>query len=168
MSASAWAIFCHGRGFWRHLRQVRRATDLASKDDDDEEDDESDDSCDPDAEANQVLGGCIPSTTLLATMRPSAATKVLGHMAEWVDVLGGLGERADVAQSQGMWLYAILCRVEKPLFPDDLSCLRTIAIACSKQRERIVKEGGDLALVNSLSLFICLVARNFSQKDLAD
>ncbi len=73
---------------------------------------------------------------------------------------------------QGPWLYALMCRLEKPLHPDVGSALRTLAIACSRGRDRIVrekkKEEEDLKALNALTLFICLVAKYFDQADMAD
>lgn len=73
------------------------------------------------------------------------------------------------ASTTGAWLYALLARLEKPLHPDVGSALRTLALVASRQRRDLVEgENRELGPVNGLSLIVCLVARYFNQRDLAD
>ena len=77
---------------------------------------------------------------------------------------------------QALWFYGLLSIVEKPLHPDDQSCLRSFVIVCSKQRRAIIEaslsEKNNSAEVEKsishLNLIICLVAKYFGQTDLAD
>ena len=76
---------------------------------------------------------------------------------------------------QALWFYGLLSIVEKPLHPDDQSCLRSFVIVCSKQRRAIIEAsfGKDSAdevekSISHLNLIICLVAKYFGQADLAD
>ena len=73
-----------------------------------------------------------------------------------------------VRPEMGPWIYALMAKLEKPLYPDVESELRNLIKDCREQRVKVVKDGSDLEIVNSLTLFICLAAKYFGQKDLGD
>ena len=161
---TGWAIFCHGRSFWNRVEAAREE----EEEDDEEEAGEKQKKGGKEAKNEEDGGGgCLPTTSLVSHLRPHVAVRLLEHSVSWAEDLGGIGVAAD-ADAEGAWLYSLLCRLEKPLHPDVGSALRTLAIVCSRQRERVVKEKGDLKIVNTLSLLICLVAKYFDQADMAD
>ncbi len=88
---------------------------------------------------------------------------MLEYQSGWAESLGG-----PLLPEQGAWLYALLCRIEKPLHPDVTAALRTLAIVCSRSRQRVAVEGKHLKDLNALTLLICLVAKYFDQADMAD
>ncbi len=72
-----WAVFCHGRAFWRRVRATRRE---ARDDDDDNEEEESEDSVDGEVDGGEEKeeedgGGCQPTTTLILTMKQHVAVR---------------------------------------------------------------------------------------------
>lgn len=157
LSFSAWAVFCHGAPFWNRVCSARKAK---QSDDDEEEEDESAAPLEVTA-ANER--GNAPLTSTLASMRPNVVARVLEHHARWYEDLDEVAP--DVT---GEWAYALMARLEKPLHPDVTSALRTLALAASRQRRRVIQEGEALERINALSLFVCLVAKYFNQGDLAD
>ena len=93
---------------------------------------------------------------------------MLEYCVSWLTCTGWLPQL-------GPWLYALLCRLEKPLSPDMGSLLRDLALLCAKFRQQIANKEGIVNLqgepnedIAALNLFICLVAKYFDQGDLAD
>lgn len=72
-----------------------------------------------------------------------------------------------VCETVGIWIYAILVLLEKPLSPDCCYKLRQFAKKCIQLRAALKEEDADF-LANPLNLFICVIARYFNQLDLAD
>uniref|UniRef100_A0AAR5QHK4 Gem-associated protein 2 n=1 Tax=Dendroctonus ponderosae TaxID=77166 RepID=A0AAR5QHK4_DENPD len=72
-----------------------------------------------------------------------------------------------VSETVGVWIYAILALLEKPLSPDCCYKLRQFAKKCIELRAAL-KEEDEVSLANPLNLFICVIARFFNQLDLAD
>ena len=75
----------------------------------------------------------------------------------------------EMPPEMGPWIYALLARLEKPLHPDMVATIRSLAFECSRQRAKIISgDRSDLSMVTPLTLFICIVAKYFSQADIAD
>ncbi|KAL4716931.1 hypothetical protein ACJJTC_012742 [Scirpophaga incertulas] len=69
----------------------------------------------------------------------------------------------------GRWIYALLACLRQPLLSDTISILRDLARKCNDIRSRIDPEDPNATvLVMPFNIFICIVARYFSQLDLAD
>ncbi|GFR60838.1 gem-associated protein, partial [Elysia marginata] len=89
----------------------------------------------------------------------SQVTKVLEYHVNWLEATG-------FSRKQGRWFYALLANLQKPLMPEDCSWLRRLARLCSNIRAAL--ESPEDPQLNELNLIICLVARYFEQRDLAD
>ena len=74
----------------------------------------------------------------------------------------------DSGEEMGAWIYGLMARLEKPLDPDVCSSLRSLASVCARQRKVLVEKGEEGEVLNTLALFICIVAKYFGQADLAD
>jgi len=107
--------------------------------------------------------GHSPLIGLVMHLRQVNVVRLLELHGEWAELLRG------VTPAMGAWIYALLARTEKPLHPDVASAIRTLALACSRQRAGVVNaEPADYGILPTLSLLICIVARYFGQGDLAD
>lgn len=149
---AAWCCYTLGTNFWNQVVEARKALD-------------SSDTEDATDEAKKTVSGNLPLVHLLVKIRPNVAERVLEYFVDWAELLGGI-----VEEEQGLWLYAIFTRLEKPLHPDVGSTLRTLALVCSKQRQRLAGDNTvELErMLPHLNLIICLVAKYFDQADLAD
>lgn len=103
-----------------------------------------------------------PTLSTLRLIRPNVAAQILEYHIEWIEAF------EQVPDSFGPWIYALMALLEKPLYPDVSSNLRTLARECQKQREKVIKSELELYKLNSLSLFICIVANYFGQSDMSD
>jgi survival of motor neuron protein-interacting protein 1 len=95
----------------------------------------------------------------VAFISQATVKQVLKYHYDWMTVTGFTTE-------QGRWFYALLTCLEKPLEPEACSLLRDLARACSSVRATL--ESAEDPCLAPLNLLICLVARYFSQADLAD
>ena len=141
-----WAAFCFGQAFWEKIVQ--------SRGEDTKESDRKRSKAFDDIEVGQH-----PNTSLLCQLKVSEAVNLLEYQVEWAEELG------EITFAQGLWCYSLFIRLEKPLYPDTSSVLRSLAHVCIKQRSALTKPSEILVHLN---LMICLVARYFDQLDLAD
>ena len=115
--------------------------------------------------------GHEPLTSVISSLKSTTCATLLEHHIEWADALEGVASR-DMAA----WIYTLLARLEKPLQPDHVSTIRTLALACGRQRSSMLADyvakgdgkGSPPPFVTGLSLLVCIVANYFSQSDLAD
>ena len=140
----SWAIFCHGTKFYLEAVQCE-------EDEDKEE---------------QEVDGNPPLSSIMAKMSGCQVTKLLEYHSAWMEE-----EEAKFTDSILTWIYALMVRVEKPLFPDTQSDLRSLASKAKSQRKKLIKNcqnPDELRIINGLSLIICIVAKYFGNQDLAD
>ncbi len=165
-SIVGWCIFCYGDDYWEAVSQERN--------DDTSAEDEAGEEKGPTVQKKEKCLGNPPLTSVIASLRPHEVEILLKFTVGWCEALGGLApKKADESKDQkwkevGAWLYALMCRLEKPLFPDVCSQLRSLTLVCSRQRAEVISAGNDLEMVNALTLIVCLVGRYFGQLDLAD
>ena len=152
-----------GAEVWNRIAAIR-ASEMSEDDEEGEESEEFK----PIEVTEHNRGGQTPLTSTLTHIKPHVADKIVEFVSGWCESLG------EIENQLGPWLYSLLARLEKPLHPDVLSSLRTIALTASKERTRIClaasdgQDQGHMAKVTTLSLLICLVAKYFGQSDLSD
>ncbi|RWS25961.1 gem-associated protein 2-like isoform X2 [Leptotrombidium deliense] len=76
-------------------------------------------------------------------------------------------QHAHYSYKRGLWIYALLVCLQKPLQSEVYSALRDISRSVSIQRssESLIL---DSEIVNSLNLIICIIGRYFNQLDMID
>ncbi len=157
---AGWCIYCYGKEFWSRVTAARN------------------DDMDKEEEATSGVGkgaaGHPPLTSVVSQLTPSAAARLLEFHVEWAEAVQDR-EDETVTDRMGPWLHALLARLEKPLYPDVESAIRSLALICSRQRAKIIEGGGKETNVDALAervtpltLFVCIVAKYFGQADLAD
>ncbi|XP_040581712.1 gem-associated protein 2 [Lepeophtheirus salmonis] len=131
-----WAIFCFGSLYWNKLvcMDEDRGGELVKEN----------------------IQGTQPLLSVLASFRQTHVVDLLELMVSWTEELNILGSE------QGSWFFSLLTLLEKPLHPDVISSLRSLALFCSQKREK------EVEFIPDLNLFICLVAKYFGQADLSD
>lgn len=67
----------------------------------------------------------------------------------------------------GMWLYALLACLEKPLQNELCNSLRELSCVCSLLRAKLDPES-DSDKFQSLHLIICIIGKHFAQHDMTD
>ena len=158
-----WCTFCFGNDFWNQIIEALKAKD--------EYDEESDQKLKKKSYANAAAGevGYQPLLKILSNLRPTVVSQLIEYHSSWAESI------EKVTLDQALWFYGLLSIVEKPLHPDDQSCLRSFVIVCSKQRRAIIESSSSEKnsaevekSISHLNLIICLVAKYFGQADLAD
>ncbi|XP_020900857.1 gem-associated protein 2 [Exaiptasia diaphana] len=139
-----WRLFCLGRSYGCE----RNSTEIDS------------------SESNSTImdsqDGALPLSSILFRMNQVTVQQVLEYHVNWL-------EQETYSHVQGRWLYSLLACLEKPLLPETVSLLRTLARHCAQHRmKEVEKNSDDDELVVSLNLIITLVTRYFGQTDLAD
>lgn len=166
-----WCCYCYGKDFWDTISK-------AKKDNEDESDctsgdDSIQDHNKPSSAFNDLADGQKPLTSIITQLKQTELVCLLEFQISWVELVGVLRE------DQGLWLYSLMAGLDKPPHPDVTSSLRSVVLACSRQRKRIYEtekldekpskaEDCLPKMVIHLNLLICLVGRYFDQKDLAD
>lgn len=100
-----------------------------------------------------------PLLSIVAAMPQHTVDNVINYNTQWIQEKGFCHE-------MGVWLYALLACLEKPLHPEACSNIRALARACASARRSLASKTDERLL--PLNLVICLIARYFSQQDLAD
>merc|ERR1712008_591818 len=77
--------------------------------------------------------GYQPLLKILSNLRHTVVSKLIEYHSSWAESI------EKVTLEQALWFYGLLSIVEKPLHPDDQSCLRSFVIVCSKQRRPIIE-----------------------------
>lgn len=94
----------------------------------------------------------------------NAVTKLIEYYLDWLDkVTPGEG----ISRITGIWVYALLARLELPLTPERCFLLRELARKCSKIRSNI-SDATNKDIFIPINLIICLIANYFKQNDLID
>ena len=119
VSNSGWCTFCFGDDFWNTIIEA-----LKAKDEYDEEEDSSDKK--KKSYANSLGEGHQPLLNILSNLRPSVISALIEYHSNWAETT------EKVTLQQALWFYGLLSVVEKPLHPDDESCLRSFVIGKSK------------------------------------
>lgn len=101
----------------------------------------------------------VPLLSIMATMPQHVVETVISYNTSWIQEEGFRSE-------MGVWLYALLACLEKPLHPEACSTIRALARACAMARKVLTSK--DDERLPPLNLIICLIAQYFSQQDLAD
>ena len=102
--------------------------------------------------------GKPPLLSEVCTLMQTHIHKLLKYHTQWMNYLG-------FTDQSGVWVYALLCCIEKPLPAEICSTLRDLSRACSVARLKLSPED---SLFQPLSLIICIVGRYFNQLDLVD
>ncbi|KAK3751529.1 hypothetical protein QZH41_019422 [Actinostola sp. cb2023] len=106
--------------------------------------------------------GTPPLSSILFRMKQVTVQQVLEYHVNWF-------EQGEYSHIQGRWLYSLLACLVKPLLPETIALLRTLARLCARYRMKEVEHTSDTnELTVSLNLIIALVTRYFGQTDLAD
>eukprot|EP00095_Tigriopus_kingsejongensis_P009358 maker-scaffold488_size158317-snap-gene-0.28 protein:Tk09358 transcript:maker-scaffold488_size158317-snap-gene-0.28-mRNA-1 annotation:"gem-associated protein 2 isoform x1" len=148
-----WAIFCHGTHFWDQVRAARAAQSGSDEDTPSSED--------PEPASTDPVAGHPPLTNVFFHMRPNVVATLVEYHVHWCELFEGL--RPEMA----LWVYSLLANLAKPLHPDTGSSIRTLALMASRQRLAMIDDE-RVGSITSLTLIICIVAKYFSQADLAD
>ncbi|XP_047501510.1 gem-associated protein 2-like [Penaeus chinensis] len=107
----------------------------------------------------KLVEGHQPLLSILLNIPQKGLENLLEWHAQWLEVLG-------FSEAQGRWFYSILACLEKPLIPESCSQIRHIARICASIRAKL--DSPDHPDLAQLNVIICIVARYFSQEDLAD
>ena len=99
---------------------------------------------------------------ILCQLKPSQVELLIEYQVEWAELVGV------TIPEQGLWLYSLMARLEKPLHPDSGSAIRTLAMICSKERQKIYESGEAIGrpenegMLIHLNLLICLVSQSLA------
>ena len=119
--ATGWCTYCYGKDFWTRVCQIRKQLDDELGDTHDSPGEESDKSS---GTANSTKGskiskvfndietGHIPLTSIVAQLRQTELICMIEHQIAWVELVG------IALKDQGLWIYALMAALEKPLHPD--------------------------------------------------
>ncbi|XP_064106541.1 gem-associated protein 2-like [Macrobrachium nipponense] len=107
----------------------------------------------------ELIEGHQPLLSIVLNIKQRGIENLLEWHAQWLEVLG-------FSKPQGQWFYALLACLEKPVTPESCSQIRHIARMCAKIRASL--DSADHPDLPQLNVIICIVARYFSQEDLAD
>ena len=170
-SLSAWCLYCYGAEIWNKVCLARHKNAQNGDGDDDQEEAAEWTSEMVTAAAVKGSSGHEPLTSVISSLKPTTCATLLEHQIEWADALEGVA-----SPDMAAWIYALLARAEKPLHPDHVSAIRTLAMVCGRQRSAMLADhvakddgkGSPPPFVTGLSLLVCIVANYFSQSDLAD
>ncbi len=69
-----------------------------------------------------------------------------------------------LARTNTAWLFALLCRVEKPLDADLAASLRQLLRRCVEARAALAQPDADISLLPALNILITIVALYFGQQ----
>jgi len=160
-----WCCYCYGKSFWDTIVEAKKDNEDGS--DCTSGDDSIQDHNKPSSAFNDLADGQKPLTSIITQLKQTELVSLLELQISWVELVGILRE------DQGLWIYSLMTALDKPPHPDVTSSLRSLVLACSRQRKQIyesekLEEDSLPKIVIHLNLVICLVGRYFDQKDLAD
>ncbi|XP_022917760.1 gem-associated protein 2 [Onthophagus taurus] len=112
----------------------------------------------------KIVDADIPTFEQINTCIQSTKLDILQYILNKLDEVEP-GET--IKYEHGVWLYAVLATIGKPLSPHTCHCFRELARKCSKIRSKLSANANEDSYT-PLNLFICIVSRYFSQLDLAD
>lgn len=165
-----WCCYCFGKDFWSTIVKAQKDGDESESA---SEDESTNDHNKPSTVFNDITEGQKPETSIITQLKQTEVVALLDFQISWVELVGMIRE------DQGLWLYSLMAHLDKPPHADVTSSMRSLVLACSRQRKQIYEsenldakvEEGDNSMPKMtihLNLIICLVARYFEQKDLAD
>lgn len=107
--------------------------------------------------------GTAPLLGLMLKLKQSSVLKLLNFNLKWLDVLG-------FSYDQGVWIYALLICLDKPLPSEMSSTIRDLCRRVIDIRNRLTEpcDGDDDMILHQLNLIIVLITRFFGQPDLLD
>jgi len=114
--------------------------------------------------------GHRPTTRLICQFDQVLTRRVLSHHVHY------LCQGWTLTPSRGLWIYALLSRLEKPLHRDDASCLRTLLRELCRLRAQVIVPsaitGGDFipeeTLLSTFNVLITIIGFYFEQSGEAD
>ncbi|KFM59244.1 Gem-associated protein 2, partial [Stegodyphus mimosarum] len=118
--------------------------------------------CEPTAENEEFhlnLIGKPPLLSIVTHLSQRVVIKLLSYQKDWL-------EEGMFTHDNGVWIFALLACLEKPLYPDTHSLLRSISRLCSSLRAEI--QDPDSTILKSLNIIIAIIANCFDQKDMSD
>jgi len=165
-----WCCYCYGKDFWSTIEKAKKDEDGSETE---SESDSTQDHNKPSGVFNDITEGQQPLTSIITQLKQTELIHLLEFQISWVELVGMIRE------DQGLWLFSLMAHLDKPPHPDVTSSLRSLVLACSRQRKQIYEsekihtetnktDSHIPSMVVHLNLIICLVARYFDQKDLAD
>jgi len=166
-----WCTYCYGKDFWKVVAEAKKK--IEEEEGETIEDTPENSHNKPSSAFNDMAEGQAPLTSIITQLKHTEIVSLLDFQIEWIELIG------IKIEDQGLWIYALMTSLEKPPHPDVTSSLRSLALACSRQRKDIfespskdIVRAEDQAtwpkFISHLNLIICLVARYFDQADLAD
>ena len=188
---SGWHVFCLGRdeamgnvgGYFDHHEDDEENSEGGDEDDDSEENTGDDilgfnKSEDKEVEPQQTLwdiqtvppNGHSPKTSLLCQFDQVLTRRVLSHHVHY------LCEGWVMTRSRGLWMYALLSRLDKPLHRDDQSLLRKLLRELCRLRAQVIlpeaAKGPSLAteetVLSIMNVLITIIGFYFEQSGVAD
>lgn len=104
--------------------------------------------------------GQLPLLSIVCEMSQDEVIHVLDYNVKWIRQFG-------FSNKNGIWIYALLANLEKPLISEVYSTLRELSRVCSEVRSKIESQDQTKTLI-PLNLIICLIGRYFNQCDMVD
>ena len=105
--------------------------------------------------------GTVPLLGLMLKLKQSSVLKLLNFNFKWLDVLG-------FSYDQGVWIYALLVCLDKPLPSEMSSTIRDLCRRVIDIRNRLAEPYEDDTILHQMNLIIVLITRFFGQPDLLD
>lgn len=103
--------------------------------------------------------GQLPLLSTLFELPQEEVQRVIEYHIKWIREFG-------FGHQNGLWIYALLVLLEKPITSEVCSVLRQLSRVCSEIRDKI-KNPSSKRLI-PLNLIICIIGRYFSQLDMVD
>ncbi|CAG2174313.1 unnamed protein product [Oppiella nova] len=102
----------------------------------------------------------LPLMSTICALTQDEVIVLLSFYAKWC-------QQYRFTEHFGLWIYALLVALEKPLPAEVYSTLRDLSRVCSECRHKIGSDCDSNVLI-SLNLIICIIGRYFDQNDMCD
>ncbi|KAJ3281312.1 gem (nuclear organelle) associated protein 2, partial [Blyttiomyces sp. JEL0837] len=122
----------------------------------------------PDTNSRSAVGSA-PFLLITSQLDHNTSIHLLQYHLNWM-------KEDDFTALQSQWIFALLCRLDTPLFPDHTSILRDLCRKCQRIRRNLVKNGvfvGGMDVerdfrVVGLRVVVSIITGYFGQRDLSD
>ncbi|XP_035226577.1 gem-associated protein 2-like [Stegodyphus dumicola] len=119
------------------------------------------DACEPRAENREwrlELKGNPPLLSVVIHLKQPAVIQLLQYQKDWL-------KKGAYTHDNGLWIYALLACLEKPIHPDTGAILHSISRLCSSFKAKIKDPASDM-LKSSLNMIISIIDCCFNQQNM--
>ena len=151
---ASWHVFCLGED--ESVGNVGGYFDDNCGGDSDLDDDESDIKGEEELplwRINLPMEGYLPSTKLILQMDQVMIRKIISHHLYWIE------NGWPISKQRGVWIYALLARLDKPLHREDAAMLRNLLKSLCKRRNI----ESNMQFLGPINVLLAVIGRYFEQ-----